>query len=184
MSDTDVINAPRRGPRAVRGRAALVATLVVAGLVVLALTGSGEVAGAEQTRPGRGETATAPVAPTSPLTDDVAAQIRSGLDQQQRQVEVRIPPGAVYPWRTHPGPVLIRVAEGELVHRSAEYCVDREYRAGETLLDPGGGTVHTVYNPGTRHTRVVATVLGAPGDGPLTVPAVLPPPAVCPLPTP
>lgn len=189
-----ITRSPHRGSPARRGRA-LVTTLVVVGLVVLALTGFGATAAG----PGEhrhGEITTTAIGPRSQFTDDVTALIPFRFDGQDGQVitledasriatlEITIPPGAVYPWHTHPGPVLINVAEGEFVYRLAEDCVDREYQAGEALLDAGGDNVHTAYNPGTTSTTVIATVLGAPADGPLMVPAVLPPPAVCPLPTP
>ena len=194
MSDT--ITAPHRLARAMRNRAALVATLLVAGLVVLALTGFGSNAVAGQTEHGHAEITTTPIGPRSEFTDDVATQLRFRFDGAERQVvnlndasrittvEITIPPGAVYPWHTHPGPVLINVAEGEFVYRLAEDCTDREYSAGEALIDAGGDNIHTAYNPGTTDTTVIATILGAPAEGPLMIPAVLPPPAVCPLPTP
>jgi quercetin dioxygenase-like cupin family protein len=196
MTDTAPTTTLRRLLRGRRGPTALVATLVAVGLVVLALTGFGGSAAAGEVDHAHGGITTTPIGPRSEFTDDVAAQIRFTFDGQKRQVlnlkdassmttvEITIPPGAVFPWHTHPGPVLINVAEGEFVYKLAEDCTDREYSAGEALIDAGGDNIHTAYNPGTTDTRVIATFLGAPVEGPLTIPAVLPPPAVCPLPTP
>ncbi|HVL86049.1 MAG TPA: cupin domain-containing protein [Pseudonocardia sp.] len=197
MTDTDPTTARRPMSRATRGRIALVAALMAAGLLALgALTGFVGNAGAGQGEHGHGEITTTPIGPRSAFTDDVDARIRFRFDGKGRQVvnvddasrittlAITIPPGGVFPWHTHPGPVLINVAEGEFVYRLAADCVDREYGPGEALIDAGGDNVHTAYNPGTGPTRVIATILGAPADGPLTVPAPGPDPAVCPLPTP
>jgi quercetin dioxygenase-like cupin family protein len=74
------------------------------------------------------------------------------------------------PWHTHPGTVLISVAEGDFVFVFADDCVAREYSAGGALVDPGN-TVHTAYNPSEdTETVVMATLLGAPAEGPATIP--------------
>ncbi|MFD2093200.1 cupin domain-containing protein [Blastococcus deserti] len=197
MPDTDPTSTRRPLSRAMRRRAAFVAAPTVAGLLVLGvLTGYGGTVVAEQGDHGHADITTTPVGPRSTFTDDVGTQIRFRFDGRAEEVvtvkdastiatlEITIPPGGVFPWHTHPGPVLINVAEGEFVYRLAADCVDREYRAGEALVDAGGTNVHTAFNPGTGNTRVIATILGAPADGPLTVPAPGPDPAVCPLPTP
>lgn len=81
-----------------------------------------------------------------------------------------IQPGAVFPWHTHPGTVLISITEGDFVFIFAEDCVAREYGPGEALVDPGD-TVHTALNPSDdRETVVVAVLLGVPGEGGLTLP--------------
>lgn len=85
-------------------------------------------------------------------------------------VRFTIQPGAVFPWHTHPGTVLIAVTEGEFVFIFAEDCLDREYGPGDALVDPGD-TVHTALNPSrTEDTLVVAVLLGAPAEGALTIP--------------
>jgi quercetin dioxygenase-like cupin family protein len=81
-----------------------------------------------------------------------------------------IQPGVVFPWHTHPGTVLITITEGDFVFLLAEDCVKREYSAGAALVDPGD-TVHTAYNPSADgETVVVATFLGVPAEGGLTIP--------------
>ncbi|AHE98181.1 cupin [Thioalkalivibrio paradoxus ARh 1] len=85
-------------------------------------------------------------------------------------VEFTIQPGAVFPWHTHPGTVLINITEGDFVFMFAEDCVGREYGPGMALVDPGH-SVHTAYNPSRDEpTVVIATLLGAPDEGPLTIP--------------
>ena len=114
--------------------------------------------------------------------DDVSMRITQKLDGLPEQVvelsdashltvvEFTIRPGAVFPWHTHPGTVLINIAEGEFVFMFAEDCVEREYGPGSAVVDPGN-TVHTSYNPSTdEDTVVTAVLLGVPGEGALTIP--------------
>jgi quercetin dioxygenase-like cupin family protein len=85
-------------------------------------------------------------------------------------VEFTIQPGAVFPWHTHPGTVLIKIAEGDFTFVFAEDCVRRDFAPGSALVDPGN-TVHTALNPSTdQETVVVATLFGVPAEGPLTIP--------------
>ena len=85
-------------------------------------------------------------------------------------VEFTIQPGVVFPWHTHPGTVLIKVAEGDFTFVFAEDCVERDFAPGSALVDPGD-TVHTAFNPSTEEeTVVVATLFGVPAEGPLTIP--------------
>lgn len=85
-------------------------------------------------------------------------------------VRFTIQPGAVFPWHTHPGTVLITVTEGDFEFIFAEDCVNRKYGPGDALVDPGD-TVHTALNPSrTAETEVVAVLLGAPAEGALTLP--------------
>ncbi|WP_018864172.1 MULTISPECIES: cupin domain-containing protein [Thioalkalivibrio] len=123
-----------------------------------------------------------------PLTErhafsgEVSMQITQELDGLPRKTfdiedasnvsvfEFTIQPGAVFPWHTHPGTVLIMVTEGEFVFMFAEDCVRRELEPGMALVDPGD-SVHTAYNPSRDEpTVVIATLLGVPGEGPLTMP--------------
>lgn len=119
--------------------------------------------------------------------DDVAVQVRDRPDGRSNEVvnlrdassitvvEITIPPGAQFPWHTHPGPVLAAVAEGDddgaFIYVYADDCVERHYEAGEAFVDPGGTNVHMAYNPSPDQTTVViATFIGVPEEGPLTIP--------------
>jgi len=131
------------------------------------------------------------------FSDRVAIQIRNkflgrGTDTINLQdasniitARVTFQPGAVFPWHTHPGPVLVTVVEGEFIYTLAEDCLERWYPAGTALIDAGFGNVHSAYNPSfSEETVVVATFLGIPpGEGPTTF-VDGPDPDVCPLPTP
>lgn len=83
-------------------------------------------------------------------------------------------PGAQFPWHTHPGPVLVNVAQGELVYIQASDCVERDYPAGTAFVDAGRGNVHTAYNASEGVTILVATFLDFPAAGPLSITDVVP----------
>jgi quercetin dioxygenase-like cupin family protein len=131
------------------------------------------------------------------FTDRVDVQVRNkfvgrGTDTINLQdasniitARVTFQPGAVFPWHTHPGPVLITVVEGEFIYTLAEDCLDRWYPAGTALVDAGFSNVHSAHNPSdSQETVVIATFLGIPpGEGPTTF-VNGPAPDVCPLPTP
>ena len=120
------------------------------------------------------------------FTDDVAVQVRDKPDGRSTEVinlrdashiavvEITIQPGAAFPWHTHPGPVLATVVEGDLdgafVYVYADDCVERPYEVGDAFVDPGD-SVHMAYNPSdTEETVVIATFLGVPEEGDLTLP--------------
>jgi quercetin dioxygenase-like cupin family protein len=118
--------------------------------------------------------------PRSQFTDSVSAQIRYkhhggptdvlNLRDASRTVVARftVQPGAQFPWHTHPGTVIVNVAQGELVYVQAHDCVERSYPAGTAFVDPGSPHVHTAYNPTDGVTVLVATFFGFPADGPLS----------------
>jgi quercetin dioxygenase-like cupin family protein len=115
------------------------------------------------------------------FTDDVSVQVRYRLDDQGTSVlnardasrlvtaRITIQPGAMFPWHTHPGPVLINIAEGTFTYVNADDCVPRVYPAGTALVDPGYGNVHTAFNDTDDVIVVIATFLDAPDQGPLTI---------------
>jgi len=131
------------------------------------------------------------------FTDRVAIQVRNkfygrgndviNLQDASNIITARVTfqPGAVFPWHTHPGPVLITVVEGEFIYTLAEDCLDRWYPAGTALIDAGFSNVHSAHNPSAiQETVVVATFLGIPpGEGPTTF-VDGPDPEDCPLPMP
>ena len=83
-------------------------------------------------------------------------------------------PGAQFPWHTHPGPVIVNIAQGELTYVMAHDCVDRPYAAGTAFVDPGRGMVHTAINRTGGVTVLLATFLEVPETGPLTIPVTSP----------
>lgn len=79
-----------------------------------------------------------------------------------------VQPGARFPWHTHPGLVIVAVTQGELVYVDADDCVPRSY-VEKAFVDPGFGHIHTAYNPTSQETVVVATFIGVPPTGPLSL---------------
>jgi quercetin dioxygenase-like cupin family protein len=120
------------------------------------------------------------------FTDDVELQIRNKLDGHATQVsnshdpartvvaKITVQPGAQFPWHTHPGPVIVNVAQGELTYIMAHDCVDRPYAAGTAFVDPGRGMVHTAVNRTGEVTVLLATFFEVPQTGPLTIPVEAP----------
>jgi hypothetical protein len=118
------------------------------------------------------------------FTDDVRTQVRAKPDGRPMGVanlrdasnmvvlEITVEPGAMFPWHTHPGPVLVAVVEGDFEFIFADDCVRRPYKAGQAFVDLGKD-VHMALNPsgpGGDDTVLIATFLAAPDEGPLTVP--------------
>jgi quercetin dioxygenase-like cupin family protein len=124
---------------------------------------------------------------TEPLTgrhefsDDIAAQFRLKPEGRPRKVvniddpsrmavlKITVQPGARFPWHIHPGPVMVAVTQGDLVYVYGDDCTERTYPTGTALLDPGSN-VHFAFNPTGGETVLIATFLGVPATGPLTIP--------------
>jgi Cupin len=126
--------------------------------------------------------------PRSTFTDEeVSFKLRWAQNQvdnirhPSRTVVARITvqPGAHFPWHTHPGPVFVNVAQGELVYVPAADCTERPYPAGTAFVDPGRGFVHTAFNPGTDVTVIIATFFEVPETGPITITEGVVPPDDC-----
>ena len=83
--------------------------------------------------------------------------------------EVIVKPDGVFPWHTHPASSISIIDEGELMYVT-EDCDERLYTTGTAMVDPGDN-VHTAYNPSdTEDLVLLATFIGAPAEGPLTLP--------------
>ena len=116
------------------------------------------------------------------FTDDVAVQVRIRPDGRPTEVvnlkdasriavlRFTVQPGVRFPWHSHPGLVMVSVTEGELVFVYADDCIERPYPVGTAFVDPGFGNVHYAFNPTDGETVIVATFLGVPPTGPLTLP--------------
>jgi hypothetical protein len=116
------------------------------------------------------------------FTDDVAVQIRNKPDGRRTTVvnlqdgthlavlKITVQPGARFPWHTHPGPVAVAVAEGEMTYVYADDCVPRAYPQ-TAFIDPGFDNIHMAFNSSETEVAVlIATFFGVPADGPLTIP--------------
>jgi quercetin dioxygenase-like cupin family protein len=116
------------------------------------------------------------------FTDDIAVQVRVKPDGRPAEVvnirdasniavlRFTVQPGVRFPWHSHPGLVMVTITQGELVFVYANDCVQRRYAAGTAFVDPGFGKVHYAFNPTGGETVLVATFLGVPATGPLTLP--------------
>lgn len=120
------------------------------------------------------------------FTDDVDLKVKRKLDGQGTEVvnvkdpsrtvvaRFTVQPGAVFPWHSHAGPVIVNIVEGALVYVGADDCVEREYPAGTAFVDLGHGHVHSAFNPTDDVTVFMATFFEAPAAGPLLIPAETP----------
>ncbi len=129
--------------------------------------------------------------PRSTFTDHVHGKFRVKLEGHHTNVinmrdpsrtlvaRITVQPGAQFPWHTHPGPVIVNVAQGELVYVSASDCIERSYPAGTAFVDPGHGHVHTAFNPTDDVTVFYATFFELPEEGPLTITEGVEVPADC-----
>ena len=172
-----------RARRIISGIAA--ATAVAVGLVAVSFT------------PARAQVSPPPIVvepltPRSLFIDDVRGHFRIKL-QGKRGTEVinmrdlsrtvvariTIQPGAQFPWHTHHGPVIVNVAQGELVYVEAGDCIERLYPAGTAFVDPGHGHVHTAVNRTGGVTVIYATFFEVPAQGPLTITEGVEAPADC-----
>jgi quercetin dioxygenase-like cupin family protein len=166
----------------------LIAGTIPAGCADQTPTASEAPAGSTHTHRGGLASVEAPAPITTELltgrhefTDDVAAQIRLkpegrpqkvvNLDDASSMVvlKITVQPGARFPWHIHPGPVMVAVTQGDLVYVYGDDCVERTYPTGTALVDPGSN-VHFAFNPTGGETVVIATFLGVPATGPLTIP--------------
>ncbi len=128
--------------------------------------------------------------PRSRFTDRVNAKFRVKLSDSPTQVldvgdpsrlvvaRITVQPGAMFPWHIHPGPVIVNVTQGQLTYVGASDCVERNYPA-ETAFAERPNNVHTAYNSAEGETIIVATLFGAPPDGPLSITEGVEEPADC-----
>ena len=131
--------------------------------------------------------------PRSLFTDDVRGQFRIKLEGEHRTTvvnmhdasrtvvaKITVQPGAQFPWHTHSGPVVVNIAQGELVYVEASDCIARPYPAGTAFVDPGHGHVHTAFNRiGDVPVVLYATFFEVPAQGPLTITEGVEAPADC-----
>lgn len=171
----------------------MVALVLIAGTVAAACADqapTGTETSAASTDDHQGEVASAALPPIfveeltvrHEFTDDIAVQVRVRPDGRPTKVinlkdasnmavlRFTVQPGVRFPWHSHPGLVMVTITQGELVFVYANDCIERRYPAGTAFVDPGFGNVHYAFNPAGVETVLVATFLGVPATGPLTIP--------------
>lgn len=79
---------------------------------------------------------------------------------------IAIQPGGALPWHTHPGPVIVTIASGDLTVVDGEGCAAHTYHAAQSFVDAGHGHVHVAFNPGATETVLYATYLDVPASTP------------------
>jgi quercetin dioxygenase-like cupin family protein len=122
-----------------------------------------------------------PLTPRSTFSGDVSVMFKMKSDHHGTDVvklrepsrvvtaRITIQPGARFPWHTHPGPVVVTVADGQLTYVDSDGCVERVYPAGSAFVD-AGDHVHSAYGTSTGVTTLIATFFDVPATGPLTIP--------------
>ncbi|MBX0295981.1 hypothetical protein [Haloarcula nitratireducens] len=76
---------------------------------------------------------------------------------------VTLDPGGTTGWHTHPGPVIVNLAEGELDVVFSHTCTTHTYAAGEAFVDPGGHTEIATNASDTRRAVAYVLFLAVPG---------------------
>jgi quercetin dioxygenase-like cupin family protein len=82
--------------------------------------------------------------------------------------QIVLAPGGQTGWHSHPGPVVVVVAKGELTLYSGEGsdCHAHTYTAGQAFVDSGQGHAHVAVNlSGTENVEVWATYFDVPPGG-------------------
>lgn len=171
---------PNRTSHPLRHRKSLVvAALALAGALAVDGLAAGHEAPDVDAPSGFGAT---PLAAPAAFTDDVNAKFKvkyatggttvANVASDASNVlmaRVTWQPGGTSGWHTHPGPVIVTVAEGALEVTNASDCITRTYAAGEAFLDTGQGNVHVARNASDSEGAVAyATFLDVPSGQPAT----------------
>jgi quercetin dioxygenase-like cupin family protein len=78
--------------------------------------------------------------------------------------KIVVDPGGTFGWHTHPGPVLVAVAQGTLTVFEAHegHCMRSTVTGGDAFVEDGGH-VHLARNQGSKPVRLYATFLARTG---------------------
>ncbi|QIO21262.1 cupin domain-containing protein [Haloarcula sp. JP-L23] len=121
------------------------------------------------------------LAPHATFTDDVGMALGVTFEQGGDEAafvrdastivlaRVTLEPGGTTGWHTHPGPVVVNLAEGEIEVVFSHTCTTHTYAAGEAFVDPGGHE-EVARNPSdTQRAVAYALFLAVPdGESPTT----------------
>jgi quercetin dioxygenase-like cupin family protein len=84
-----------------------------------------------------------------------------------RMLSLDFDPDAEVPWHTHPGPLVVGIAEGALTVTWSSDCEPRTYEAGEAFVDLGQEP-HMAKNLTDGDTVVYIMGIGIPNGHPIT----------------
>lgn len=121
---------------------------------------------------------------------DLKLKIKSGQGQEVINVnnaqetvvqKITIAPGGHTGWHSHPGPVVVVIAQGTISFYDGEdaTCTPRVYTAGQVFVDSGQGHVHIARNEGLENLVLLATYFDVPPAGAFRIDA--PAPGNCPF---
>lgn len=136
--------------------------------------------------PGSGVTGT--VWARAGFADRVDLKIKVAGDRHGREVlhvpqardtvvqQIVFGPGGHTGWHSHPGPVVVLVAQGELTLYSADdpACTGRIYGAGQAFIDSGQGHVHLGRASAMGNTVLWVTYFDVPPGSPFRLDAANP----------
>ena len=157
--------------------AIVVAVVAAVGGAALATPGSGILSAQVFARGAFAE----PVDLKFKLRPDSAEILHVPSAQDTVVQQVVIAPGGTTGWHSHPGPVVVVIASGELKFYSSEStsCAATTYAAGQAFVDSGQGHVHIARNEGTENVVLWATYFDVPPGQPFRIDA--PRPGNCPF---
>jgi quercetin dioxygenase-like cupin family protein len=95
--------------------------------------------------------------------------------------KITIAPGGHTGWHSHPGPVVVVIAQGAISFYDGEdpTCAPRVYTAGKAFVDSGQGHVHIARNEGFENLVLLATYFDVPTGGAFRID--VPAPGNCPF---
>jgi len=80
-------------------------------------------------------------------------------------VEVRVPPGGVFPWHYHTASLTVTVTAGRLTVQDAGSCDTQGFSAGQGFFEEAG-VIHQARNDGATIAVLWVTYLGIPAGSP------------------
>ena len=80
-------------------------------------------------------------------------------------VEVRVPPGGVFPWHYHTAGLTVTVTQGALTVQDADSCDTQRFSAGQGFFEEAG-VIHKAMNEGSTIAILWVTYLGIPAGSP------------------
>ena len=114
-----------------------------------------------------------------PVQTDFKVKVKDGAEsvildpdaQQNVFVRICVPPGARFPWHTHPGAAVVTIQSGALTLYEGDdpTCTGTLYGEHQSFVDKGHGHVHTARNEGVVPVDLMVLFIDVPvGGSPLT----------------